>query len=106
AGDQRARREVILFAVGLRQLLDAGERFVDVLGLGVVRDAIQELVAERAEVGAARARGVVARARRRRARVEVLGRLEALSEEARSDGVGRRRGLAAPIDQRSVGLMA
>ena len=49
--------------VSLYELLHAREGLVDVLGARIVGHAVQELVADRAEVRAARVRGVVTRSR-------------------------------------------
>jgi hypothetical protein len=60
AWHERISCEPILFTVRLNELLDPGKGFVNVFSLGVIGDSVQEFVADRPQVGAARARSVVA----------------------------------------------
>ena len=69
------RRQAVLLPVGRRQVLDAVEVAGIVLAVGqFLVDAVYELVARRPEVRPAGVGGVIAAARRRRARMEVARR--------------------------------
>src|ERR1039458_10746114 len=52
-------REAVLGPICCDELFDAGERFVDVFGLRIINNPVQQLVAQRPEIGSARVGRIV-----------------------------------------------
>jgi hypothetical protein len=103
--ERNARREldVVLERIVENAKPDAVERELLHARVVLLGEAVQQLVAERAEVGSAGVGGVVAGSCRRWPRVEVMGRRESLRQQGRADGLRRRtRRRSVPLNERAV----